>query len=645
MNKTVMAGALCALTTFAIMAKGNSSDPVLMTVNGKPVSLSEFEYLYHKNNTQQLQPQSLDEYVDMFVTYKLKVADAEAAGIDTTAKFIEELNGYRNDLAAPYLKDQAYEDSLVAVAYNHMLTNVEVSHIMLNLTDQNGQQAPQIARLDSIRRAILDGADFADLARRFSTDRTAEQNGGNLGYIVGGQYPYEFEDMAYRTPEGEISPVFQTRFGHHIIRRGPERKAPGDVNVRHILKLTKGLSPEEAAAKKVQIDSIALLLKNGADFAQLAKSESEDRGTAEKGGELGWFSVGRMVPEFEKVSFELADGQISEPIQTSYGWHIVQKLGHRDVEPLDEMAPKIRKAFDRDVRSQWIASHNANRFRVLYPATVDDAALAAANEVITRAGGLDSASYAALAADRSTAFTVDGVPTTVAAVAALLRERPYAGATHAKNAFAQAADRAITNAATDAARRHLADTNADYRNLLGEYRDGILLFEISNRNVWDRASKDTEGLARYFDANRANYTWQKPHYKGYVVLATTDSIAGLAREFLESTPVDADSLAVDLRKRFGTNVRIEKVVTAKGDNAIVDYVAFDGPRPVDPKTRSRWNAWFPFRGRVIEEPEEVTDVKGAVSTDYQQQLEKSWIESLHQKYPVKINKKTLKKVK
>lgn len=645
MNKTLIAGALCAMTVAAALAKG-SADPVLMTVNGKDVPLSEFEYLYHKNNSQQLQPQSIDEYVDMFVTYKLKVADAEAAGIDTTAKFIDEFKGYRRDLSTPYLNDKAFADSIAHASYNHTLSNVEVHHLMVPLRDASGNTATQKALIDSLRAAIIAGADFTQLADRYSSDGSVKVNHGNLGYIGAGRFPYEFEDMAWNTPEGEVSPVFTTRFGYHIIKRGPERRSPGEVRVRHILKVTSGLNAADAEAKKAQIDSIYALVSGGADFAEVARAESEDPGSAKNGGELQWFGTGQMVPEFEAVSYELPDGAISKPFATSYGWHIVEKLGSRPPMAFEEREADIRKAMERDVRQTMINRHRTEQCLSRYPAKINKRGQEAAYAVIDECGGLDSLAYTRLQAMTATPlFTLDGTTYTVAQAMAAGKPQTSSSPEVGRRQFDALQTRLAENRAVDAARTHLADDNADYRNLLNEYRDGMLLFEISNRNVWERATTDSLGLENYFRANRANYKWQKPHYKGVVVMCTSDSIAQIAREWLaENHPAAAD-LAAELRKRFGNDVRAERVVTAKGDNVIVDYVAFDGRRPSLGGKNNRWAAWFAYDGRVIEQPEEASDVRGAVSTDYQQVLEKDWVNELHEKYPVKINPKVLKKVK
>ncbi len=228
MNKTLFSVALIAATFLSAAAK--EEDPELMTVNGKSVPLSEFEYLYQKNNSQQLQPQSLDEYVDMFVTYKLKVADAEAAGLDTLESFKREFNGYRNELARPYLHDTETEERLINESYSHMQEEVDVSHIMLSLGMNPEEVRAQKDRLDSIRTEILAGnASFEDMALQFSIDRAAKRNQGHMGFITANQYPYTFETAAYQTAPGEISPVIETPFGYHIVKVNGKRPARGQV--------------------------------------------------------------------------------------------------------------------------------------------------------------------------------------------------------------------------------------------------------------------------------------------------------------------------------------------------------------------------------------------------------------------------------
>ena len=632
---------ISALACAAILSASASknADPVLMTINGKDVRQSEFEYLYHKNNLQQLAPQSIDEYIEMFIVYKLKVADAEAAGLHQTDAFTKEFNGYCAELSRPYLRDSIVEKRLIEEAYARMATSRKVSHIMLPLGSTYDEKEANRMKLDSIRTAIVNGsADFGEMAVRYSSDRSARVNNGSMGYINVNSYPYPFEKTAWETPVGEISPVIEDApFGFHIIRVEDERPNPGKVEARHILKLTNGLSEEEGAAKKAQIDSIYNLLANGGDFDAIARAESEDPGSAANGGRLGWFGPGEMVKEFEDAAFGLKDGGISAPFKTAYGYHIVQTLAHRGIGSLAEESERIKAAISRDMRSVMPETERMAQLKAELGVKIDSTGLMQARSRMT--GDSPAEQLRSLQADNSLIATVGNRTISIGDVINYIPSNVLEGANDAFTVLNSGLENKINETVVEETRKNLAENNSEYRNLTNEYRDGILLFEISNRNVWERSTSDTEGLQKFFSANRAKYTWDKPHYKGYVIFATNDSIAGEAQKYLAANQVENDSLVSVMRANYGRNIKIEKVVTGKGENAIVDNVAFNGERPEAP---GRWTAWFGYAGRVIDTPEEANDVRGAVASDYQQQLESEWIKALRKKYKVKLNKKALK---
>lgn len=632
---------ISALACAAILSASASknADPVLMTINGKDVRQSEFEYLYHKNNLQQLAPQSIDEYIEMFIVYKLKVADAEAAGLHQTDAFTKEFNGYCAELSRPYLRDSIVEKRLIEEAYARMATSRKVSHIMLPLGSTYDEKEANRMKIDSIRTAIVNGsADFGEMAVRYSSDRSARVNNGSMGYINVNSYPYTFEKTAWETPVGEISPVIEDApFGFHIIRVEDERPNPGKVEARHILKLTNGLSEEEGTAKKAQIDSIYNLLASGGDFDAIARAESEDPGSAANGGRLGWFGPGEMVKEFEDAAFGLKDGGISAPFKTAYGYHIVQTLAHRGIGSLAEESERIKAAISRDMRSVMPETERMAQLKAELGVKIDSTGLMQARSRMT--GDSPAEQLRSLQADNSLIATVGKRVISIGDVINYIPSNVLEGANDAFTVLNSGLENKINETVVEETRKNLAENNSEYRNLTNEYRDGILLFEISNRNVWERSASDTEGLQKFFSANRAKYTWDKPHYKGYVIFATNDSIAGEAQKYLAANQVENDSLVSVMRANYGRNIKIEKVVTGKGENAIVDNVAFNGERPEAP---GRWTAWFGYAGRVIDTPEEANDVRGTVASDYQQLLESEWIKALRKKYKVKLNKKALK---
>ena len=641
MKKGLLSLALVLASVAVVQAKG-SKDPELMTINGKAVTLGEFEYLYHKNNSQQLAPQTIDEYLDMFVTYKQKVADAESEGIDNTEAFKNEFDGYRRELAEPYLRNKEMEDSIIRAVYSHMQEDVDVSHIMLASKGPGIDAEAQKHTLDSIRTAILNGADFAALARQYSIDRAARKNGGRMGFIPVGRLPYTFEDAAYNTKAGEISPVVETPFGFHIVKVNARRPARGQVLAQHILKLTQGLSEEDAAKKKAEIDSIGALLAAGADFEEIAKKESEDPGSQRNGGRLNWFGAGQMVPEFEEAAFSLQNGEVSAPFKTSYGYHIVKRLDWKPVDSFETMEPMIKNVIQRDERGQMPRKRKIAELRRKFKAGVNAANLALVKNEIVKNGGLDSALIEKYIVSEMEVASMGKQKILLSEVVSEIGA-PLAGTPERQAAqFEERVNLSLDNAVTEAERQDLAVNNADYRNLLNEYRDGMLLFEVSDRKVWTKAKQDKEGLENYFRTHRDKYKWEKPKFKSYVVFATSDSIMQLAKGYLDSTAMPGDSLATDLRKKFGKDVKIEKVIAAQGENNITDYLGFGAEKP---EAKGKWAWYFPYRGKILNAPEEAADVRGAVTGDYQGELEEAWVAGLKQKFPAKINKKTLKKAK
>ncbi len=640
MKKSLLSLTVAAAAAGVIFAAA-PKDPVLMTVANKPVTLSEFEYLYHKNNSQQMAPQTIDEYLQMFITYKQKVAAAEDAGIDQTQAFQKEFDGYRRDLAEPYMTIQAVEDSIINAEYARMDTEIDVSHIMVALQGKTPQD-DQRALLNSIRDSIINyGADFEQMARKYSIDRAVVRNGGHMGYIKAATLPYTFEDAAFATPVGQISDVIATPFGYHIVKVNNRRPAQGQVLAEHILKLTKGLPEEEQARKKAQIDSIYQVIIAGGDFEAIAQAESEDPGSAKNGGKLPWFGTGRMVPEFEQVAFSLENGAVSKPFATSYGYHIVKRLDHRGLDSLPAVKPQIQAVMARDGRAAMARQRKVDQLRAKFGVKTIDNNVDAARQRILSNGSLDSALVRSFILD-NTVLARAGKKDIVLLSEVASELSPMPDAIAAADMFTRVVENSINNATVEMERKDLAQNNPDYRNLLNEYRDGMLLFEISDRNVWSKAKNDKEGLEKFFNDNRDKYTWDSPKFKSYVVFATSDSIASLAKDYLDKNNVAPDSVVTVLRKQFGKDVKVEKVIAAKGENAITDYLGFGGDKP---EAKGKWAYYFAWRDKVIAAPEEAADERGKVTTDYQNELEEEWKAELARKYPAKVNNKVLKQAK
>ncbi|MEE0921964.1 MAG: peptidylprolyl isomerase [Paludibacteraceae bacterium] len=569
-------------------------DKVLMTINGEPVMLSEFLYIYEKNNQESsLEKKSMEEYLDLFINFKLKVAEAIAQGVDTTEAFKKELAGYRAQATPKYMQDNEAIDSLVQLSYNRQANVRRAAHIAIQCpaNADSATIAAAEAKIQLARERVTTGVEkkvkqgrkwvtvrepeaFADVAREMTDDPAGKENGGELGWIQVFRFVYPFEEAVYNTPVGEVTEVFRSPYGLHIALVEEER-AFEEVHAAHIMKMMPRGSEGMAIDAKKQIDSLYQVVLAGADFAEIATAHSDDKGSAVRGGDLGWFGRGMMVQPFENITFDMQPGEMSEPFPTRFGWHFVKLYEKRGIQPLDSMRQQLLNQVKRDVRYQEAEKSFINKTRAEYnlPAEMSN------DEV-----------------------------------------KAYADA-------------------------HLEEKYADLRNLVREYHDGILLFDVSLREVWDKANKDTEGLATFFKANKKNYTWETPRYKGYIIYAKDEKVAKAAKQIIKSA--NADSVMSYINQRVNVDsvqyVRVERGLWKEGKNAAVDKYAFKNKTAEYTPTEE-----FPVvipAGKVIKAPEEYTDVRGQVTTDYQDHLEKLWVNTLHDKYPVEVNEEVLKALK
>lgn len=582
---------LVAAVSF-LTAAAQGSDETLMTINGKPVSAGEFLYIYEKNNQAgALDPKTMDEYLEMFINFKLKVAEAEAQGIDTTEAFKKELKGYRAQATPKYMQDDAAMDSIIALSWARIAKDRRAAHIAIQCpaNADSAAQADALAKINEAYERVTIGQlkvekkkvkgkwktiekrlpveAFDKVARELSTDPNVQETGGELGWITPFRYVYALEEAVYGTEVGEISKPFRTQYGWHIVKVEEEQDHK-EVKARHIMKMVpRGDSNLDSldAAKLAEIELIASVV-TPENFAEVAKTESEDRGSSVRGGDLGWFGLGMMVKPFEDAAFSIQPGEISKPIRSQYGWHIIYKEDERGIQPLDSMRSQIQRQVMRDERSQEVEKSFIRKTRAEYklPETMNDAAVKA-----------------------------------------------YADA-------------------------HLESKYPELRNLVQEYHDGILLFEVSLREVWDKAAKDTAGLENFFKANKKKYTWEKPHYKGYLIQAKDKGSLKAAKAIIRSA--NPDSIQSYIAQRINcdsvTYVKVQHGLWELGKNSAVDKYGFKAKN-----AEFTPNEALPIVecvGKKLKAPEAWNDEKGKVTTDYQDFLEAEWIKRLREKYPVEI---------
>ena len=644
-----MKRSVLSLVAFLALSSGmfaQSTDPVLMTINGKPVLKSEFEYIYNKNNSNNsLDKKTLEQYVDLFVNFKLKVEEAKTQGIDTTKSFITELSGYRSQLTKPYLTDSKVDDATLREAYDRSKEDVDVSHILIRIP-QNATPADTLKAWNDINAVWkrVQKEDFAKVAKEKSQDQSADQNSGHISWISAFRTVYPFETVAYNTPVGTISKPVRTAFGYHIIKVHGRRSSLGEVLISHIMIFTsKG---EDAVNKKakVSIDSIYARIKAGDDFGALAAKHSQDKGSSVKNGELPWFGTGRMVPEFETAAFALKNkGDYSEPIQSAYGWHILKLIDKKGLASYDELKADLERKIKRDERANRGQQAFLAKSRTENNYKVNAANLQEFYKVLGTHKLADSAFIADVSILDKPLFSVAGKNYTQADFAKYLKKNSASEKTIASEVINEKLDAFVDAELLTYEDTQLEKKYDDFRNLMQEYHDGILLFEVSNREVWDKASKDTKGLDKYFKAHKDTYKWEKPHYKGRIILCKDKETFDAAQKIVKRSA--ADSIEKYLRVRLNDSiqhVKVEKGLYVQGDNKIVDNQVF--------KTK---DAFVPSKdyplsfvvGKLIAKPEDYTDVRGLVTADYQEFLEQEWIKALRAKYPVKVNDDVLKTVK
>lgn len=639
MKRNIVLFAGLALSACAF---SQQKDQVLMKINNKNITRSEFEYIYNKNNSNnELDKKTLNEYVDLFVNFKLKVAAAEAEGVDTTRTFLDEFLGYRQQLTKPYLTNESVDGAYIREIYNRLKENVEASHILVrckpNATPQDSLDAYNKA--ERARQRILKGEEFEKVAREVSEDPSVKQNGGKLGYFTAMQMVAPFEDAVYALKVGEVSKPVRTDFGYHVIKLTNRRPDMGKVLVAHIFKhLPQDATKEQENKATMQIDSIYGALQQGADFAALAKSCSDDQGTASRGGELPWIGFRQTVKEFEDVAFSLNKNAFSKPFRSPSGLHIVKMIDRKPIESFEEKKEEIARRLERQGRGEKGSEALVEQLKKEYNFSYNEKGVNDINNLMKNIqAGKDSLTSVNAQNLSGDLFTLNGKTYPVQGFIKWVKDHPGSVEKQLKE-YAQAS---ILNYEDS----RLEKKYPEFGNLVQEYRDGILLFDISNRKVWEKASKDDEGLAEFFKQNKANYKWDSPRFRGIVVHCKDKKTAKAVKKLIKNNPEEewANMIRKTLNNDSVSVVKVEKglYIYVKGDNKYVDKLQFKSGN-FEPVKEYPVTVTF---GKMLKDgPESYKDVRGPVTADYQNYLEANWIKELRDKYKVEINQEVLKTV-
>lgn len=627
---------------FGLCPGQKKADPILLAIDGEKITKTEFLRGYNKNNSQLSGIKSPDEYLNLFIRYKLKVHEAKRLGFDTLSNFRQEFENYKAQLAKPYLTDESVYDRLAQEAYERMKYEVHAAQILVSLKPKALPEDTLQAwnKIMSIRKRIVIGEDFMSVAREVSDDKSAKETNGDLGYFTAFQMIYPFETVAYNTEVGTVSMPVRTRFGYHLIKVFDKRPAKEELHAAHI-----AIAVPQNASKQVD-DSLHRLalgiyqqVVKGENFEKLASVWSTDQASRNNGGDIGWFNTGRMVKAFDTVAYSLKNvGDISLPVRTRYGWHIIKLLGKRPIPSFDEAKNAIMQRIRSDERSlqprQSVIERvkKENNFKE-YPEAYREFYILADTTIFQ---GRWKAKPE-IKSDK-TIFTLGKTTFTQKSFADYIEKE---GSKQLKmpmkfvidKLYVQWKEKCILDYETSL----LPAKNLTYSSLLKEYYEGILLFNITDKMVWSKAAHDSIGLASYYQKHKDKYQWQERTVarqyssadsmllsKAYTIIKEKNNLS-VIDSFLCTGKQDANCISEDT------------LVVEKGENLLVDR---SGILSAIEKQNGGWT--FIYKTGILPPAAKLlNEARGLYLSDYQTELENEWMSELRKRYVVNINKKVL----
>ncbi len=638
---------LIGIISFAL-ASGQKQDQVLLTIDETPIHTSEFKRVYLKNidlvkdNSQK----NVDEYLNLFINYKLKLKEAKALGLDKKESYLKELDGYKNQLAKGYLTDTKTSDALIKEAYERSLDRVNASHILVMVKPNAPAKDTVLAyqKISEARQKILTGESFEAVAKLYSEDPSVKKNNGELGWFSAFRMVYPFEDAAYKTKVGELSKPFRTQFGYHIVKVNNREKKLGEVTVAHIMIAVNNARTSEQAEQR--ITEINQQLEQGASFESLAKQFSDDPSTAIEGGKIRRFGQGVLNSQkFEKEAFKLQKkGEISAPLKTKYGWHIIQLIEKHPLKTFEELEEEFTKKVQRDGRSKLVTKSFINSLKDKYSITQNEEAIAyfkknVPDSIIQKGWNIPENEIL-----KKELFKVKQSNFTYRDFAEFIRVN------HTK-------ERSVTDVPTLIERlyekfesttllayyeEHLEEDNQDYANVIGEYRDGLLLFDLMESKIWNASKKDSIGLKRYYESQKKKYS-QEETYKLLKASSVKKDIINKVESSLKKSK-SIEEIKKEVNKGDTVLVIFSEEEVSKEDNKLPKGFKLEKGKITIAEeenfiTLILVKEIIPSRIKTFEE------VRGEVINDYQKNIENKWLDELRTKYMVKVDKKAFKKIK
>jgi peptidyl-prolyl cis-trans isomerase SurA len=625
------------------------NDKVLLTIDKRDVSAGEFIRMYKKS----YEPgnlKDLDGYLNQFIIFKQKVSEAIHEGYDTTRSFRTELEGYRNQLAQNFLTDKEVKERLLKQAYQRYLSEINAWHILIACPAEANPDDTLKAwkKAKNVRERIIMGEPFEQVARSSSDDPSVKVNGGNLGYFTAFQMIMPFEDAAYNLKKGEISEPVRTPYGYHIIKVTDKRPSGGKIKVAHIMKtVPPGTSEKDAKAIESEINTIYWLVVGGTPFGELAAKYSDHKETASKGGELNWFGAGEIISDFAEAAFSISkNGDFTKPVRTVYGWHIIKRLDKKAPGTFEEtrsyLESKInesylnslsKKSFIEKLKKEYKYRLNVNAFNWFVANT----------DTMIIKGLLK---YNRKEMPSGTLYTFANQQLTTREFAGYIERRGSMIVTNDPEYFIKrSVETIVSDQIFNYENSMLEKKYPEFRYLMNEFHDGILLFEISGKKVWNKSQEDSTGLMKYYEDNKNNYLTKSGIEAKIYTLNKRDGMKQLSSAYRKFKKYeDAD---IRLIKKFISGgdslLKITRGTWMKGDDRDIDTLKF--VTGIQETTFKGFPSIVSVERIIEPKPLAFSEVQGEMITGYQDWLEKNWIKQLKDKFSVKINSDIMEEIR
>ena len=632
---------------FATLSGQNNT---ILKIDNQTVNKAEFEQIYWKNKKEKIATkEDLDEYIQLFVNFKLKVIAAEELGLDTTKKFINELSGYRVQLEKPYLIDTSINEELINEAYYRTINEVNASHIMTKLGPNPSPEDTLKAynKILNIRNKIISGnIGFEEAAEELSEDPYAKSSKGNLGYFNAFKMLYSFECAAYETPVGKVSEIVRTKYGYHIVQPNSIRKAKGRVKTSHIMITTS--SKKENILSEEKINSIYKeLVEKTKTFEELAIQYSEDRKSAKNGGEIGWInSGGNFYPEFEEAVFSLkTDGEYSKPFKTPNGWHIVKRLSYEPIGDLKSMSYNLKNKIQKDARAQKTKSSFINKLKTEYQLKNMFNIKVLVSILKNKKFDYENLDFNNnLKYINNVVLTFSNVSfTNFDFIKYLGKSKLISKDKIEENLIKQQFVKFTNQNLIEFEKTQLETKHPDFKALMKEYRDGILLFEISDQNIWTKAIKDTAGLKEFYNSNKDTWKWPN-RINGTLFTSESKKTVNKVKSLKLKKSLSNDSIMSILNKDNLFNLKYENKIIDNFNkyNLTFDDLekGFNGPF----KFEEKWVLIY-VEDKLPQRNKELKEAEGIIVSAYQNYLESQWLSRLKEKHEISINYETLYSIK